>query len=250
VVLKLFIYKGNNVMAPFEHKYFLLWFLFVTFVSFMAITGFYLGLLGPVFEGDQTYISHSIGMIYIITELYVGYKIYRLSQELNHVIETDRIYDAATVIDIKTKSKILNDVIGNLVRKKNADPKLLLENTDDQISVNNQGPFLSEIMIRAGLFGTIIGLIIAFYPFIQGQVDGSGSATLTADQTKLIIGSLFQGVATAFYTTAVGLFCGTLITISSRFYEMCQSQIMNKMTVLLLGQIHQPLEIIKPAGGK
>lgn len=220
-------------MAQIEHKYFLIWLLYGSIVLFSALTASYLGYLDIVFSSDPTYISQGLSVLFVFTECYIGYKIYNLSREHNYIAEFERLYKSVTLKFIPvSKSIILSELIGNLSRKKDNDSKLLLESVNDQIIAKNQGPFIAEIMVRIGLFGTIIGLIIAFLPFIIQSFDTQAATAFTANQIKLIIGSLFQGVSTAFFTTATGLFYGTLIIISSKIYESCQISLMYKLTVI------------------
>lgn len=86
-----------------------------------------------------------------------------------------------------------------------------LENIPSYLSV---GWFLSEVMLALGMIGTVIGFIY--------MLSGSMAELDINDTSKTteVLGAMAAGMATALYTTAVGLICSVLLKIKLVNLEM------------------------------
>lgn len=222
-----------------ERKLFLCWLFYVVLVAFLAIIGWVAGFISIALKYDPTYITYGIILVYICSEAYQAMQITKLDSELEKLRRVESTISPHGGFDIKMIPRgLLFDHIKNLgpiislCRKTNKkmDQTVLLDNLGDTIYAKNYGSFIGDFLIRAGLLGTIIGLVIAFLPFIEQAF--SGTTTFDPGQIQSIITQLFRGVSAAFFTTAAGLICGTLLTISGRIYEAGIDKVLDKITVI------------------
>lgn len=72
---------------------------------------------------------------------------------------------------------------------------------------DSSGWFVSDILVKLGLIGTLIGLIYVFTTSLE-------AIEVTHPQTmKAAISSMMTGMGTALYTTIIGLSCGLLLQL-------------------------------------
>lgn len=72
--------------------------------------------------------------------------------------------------------------------------------------------FSSELIVAAGIFGTVVGVIISLMPFF-----GLSSFDIAAIQPHLL--GMFNGIAVAFFPTAVSIVGKISLDIHSRIHQ-------------------------------
>jgi len=72
---------------------------------------------------------------------------------------------------------------------------------------DTSGWFVSDILVKLGLIGTLIGLIYVFTTSL-GSIDVSQPQTM-----KAAISSMMTGMGTALYTTIIGLSCSLILQL-------------------------------------
>jgi len=72
---------------------------------------------------------------------------------------------------------------------------------------DHTGWFVSDMLVKLGLIGTLIGLIYVFTTSL-GSVDVSQPQTM-----KAAISSMMTGMGTALYTTIIGLTCSLVLQL-------------------------------------
>jgi len=210
-----------------ERTLFLTWLLYAVIIAFASVTGYQLGYFQVAITSDPTYITVAIFIAYLVSESFVAWNIWKVDKEIeitNIILKQDDV----TIENIP--DGILKTYVANLKAKKGTDQAILLEALGDDIYAKNYGAFMGDLVVRLGLLGTIIGLIMAFLPFIEQSFAGGAFAP---EQIQSIITSLFIGISAAFFTTAAGIICGTFLTISGRIYEAGADKLLSNVAVIM-----------------
>lgn len=215
-VLQWLIFAGLNVLT-----FLLLWFY---------------GLIQKVLDADPTHITLLIAVIYIATSLHCLWRCMAISREaeaqneltasptnnsslLLHGLEHEGTDDrhgqglvAAHVRDLLIKSKLL------AVEQK-LDQTLMLRVLAQRLNGSTPfGAFASDLVMKLGLFGTIVGFIMMLAP-IAG-LNGEDQAAI-----KSSMALMSAGMAVAMYTTLAGLVGSILIKIEYQFAEAATARL-------------------------
>ena len=75
---------------------------------------------------------------------------------------------------------------------------------DDQLNQHALGHFISELLLKLGLMGTVIGFIMMLMPIAEIQ-------TFDPNILQQLLSSMSGGMAVALYTTLTGLITSTLV---------------------------------------
>ena len=75
---------------------------------------------------------------------------------------------------------------------------------DDQLNFHALGHFVSELLLKLGLIGTVIGFILMLMPIAEIQ-------TFDPSTLQQLLSSMSGGMAVALYTTLTGLITSTLV---------------------------------------
>lgn len=76
-----------------------------------------------------------------------------------------------------------------------------------KLKEDSSGWFVSDILVKLGLIGTLIGLIYVFTTSL-GSIDVAQPQTM-----KAAISSMMTGMGTALYTTIIGLTCSLILQL-------------------------------------
>ena len=113
---------------------------------------------------------------------------------------------------------VVTEHIHDLVKKgcsgtKQLDQTLLLQAFSDKLSGRQEIGFLiSDLMLRLGLLGTVIGFIFMLGPLASIQ-------TIDVSSMRSVLSTMSGGMAIALYTTLVGLIGGILLRLQYFFVE-------------------------------
>lgn len=197
-VLQWLIFAGLNVLV-----FLLLWFY---------------GLIQRALDADPTHITLLIVLIYVATSLHCLWRCVAVSRESDAETRlaatvTDGAplghgdgFVADHVRDLITKSKLLGG-------GQKLDQSLMLRVLAQRINGSTPfGAFASDLAMKLGLFGTIVGFIMMLAP-IAG-LNGEDQAAI-----KSSMAMMSAGMAVAMYTTLAGLVGSILIKIEYQFVE-------------------------------
>jgi biopolymer transport protein ExbB/TolQ len=203
-VLQWLIFAGLNVLT-----FLLLWFY---------------GLLQKALAADPTHITLLISLIYIATSLHCLWRCVAISREAN---AEERLAASVTdgaplghgeglvadhVRDLVTKSKLL-------ASGQKLDQALMLRVLAQRLNGSTPfGAFASDLAMKLGLFGTIVGFIMMLAP-IAG-LNGEDQAAI-----KSSMALMSAGMAVAMYTTLAGLVGSILIKIEYQFVESATARL-------------------------
>lgn len=203
-VLQWLIFAGLNVLV-----FLLLWFY---------------GLIQRALDADPTHITLFIVLIYIATSGHCLWRSMAVAREAEAQEELAASLAAgaplgqgdglvaAHVRDLVTKSKLL-------AREQKLDQTLMLRVLAQRLNGSTPfGAFASDLVMKLGLFGTIVGFIMMLAP-IAG-LNGEDQAAI-----KSSMALMSAGMAVAMYTTLAGLVGSILIKIEYQFVESATARL-------------------------
>ena len=206
------------------------WLLLTAVVIFVFSLAAYYGLVSRVMDTDRSYISFGITVLYILTTLHCMVQSWFVSRQLNiagKVAQEFSQSDGSITIDgdtvkltngAKLMDGVVTEHIHDLVQKgcsgaKQLDQTLLLQAFSDKLSGRQEIGFLiSDLMLRLGLLGTVIGFIFMLGPLASIQ-------TIDVSSMRSVLSTMSGGMAIALYTTLVGLIGGILLRLQYFFVE-------------------------------
>ena len=170
-------------MEDNDRRAFLRWFVVAvaTSVAMLAMTA--TGLVGEVWRKDSSYLSAITLAFFAVMTAMIGHATWRASKA-----PPLRMVKYGTM----TSSPSRQDVVA-------ADLKKLLE-------YEEVGWFGAEMCLVMGMLGTIIGFVMMLTGFETLNVGEASSI-------QGLLGELGKSMATALYTTLVGLACGSVLKI-------------------------------------
>lgn len=240
------------------HKIFLYWLLYLALVGFAAVMLTLLGLPQLAFAHDKSYLSVSIVAMYFVAEALAGKQAIWLSRQHRNLHDTadwlrnhklDSITSAPNG-DVVLGSKGSNwtviggpfaDLIKGLVDKSRNGPKGRIDQKELMDSFVEHlerrtgiGEFIAARIVWVGILATIVGVIMAFWPFQQ--------AGMSIDTMRSNLGEFFSGVAVAFIPTAVSFVFKIILDFNSKIIQDGLSEMIEVATSISSSQIVPRLE--------
>lgn len=162
-----------------SHKHFLFWLSYIVVVAITCVTIGASGAANVIWRFDITGLSSAVLAMWILTEAVGGYQLIKIDQEINQRRNMFAPPDLDSVALWHRHSFVL---------------------------------FMSELVVAAGIFGTVVGVIIALMPFF-----GLTSFDLNTIQPHLL--EMFTGIAVAFFPTALSIVIKISLDIHSRLHQ-------------------------------
>ena len=157
------------------------------------------GLLAVVLEGDKSQISTVIACLWIISSIYWLY--------LSKIISDER--NSFENMEFKNKKLLVSRFFNSL--KKNEDKDILINAFESEFEKKiSYGVVASDVALKLGLLGTIIGFILMLKPIADLN-------STSPEDLKMALSSMSSGMAVALYTTLTGLIVSTLLRIQFHF---------------------------------
>ena len=157
------------------------------------------GLLAVVLEGDKSQISTVIACLWIISSIYWLY--------LSKIISDER--NSFENMEFKNKKLLVSRFFNSL--KKNEDKDVLINAFESEFEKKiSYGVVASDVALKLGLLGTIIGFILMLKPIADLN-------STSPEDLKIALSSMSSGMAVALYTTLTGLIVSTLLRIQFHF---------------------------------
>lgn len=192
--------KNSNI-----DNIFIYWLYFVSLIliSIYILESF--GLISGLFREDISYISSLIVSIFIFYLFRGGYYLYILRNAIDNLDRNDLHLNNNLFLDILNEYKVSSS---NNSNKKPFQEELKLR----LYEIVDNGFFVSDILLKLGIVGTVIGFIIML------------SSLSTIDEMNLakmnnLLLSMSSGMKVALYTTLSGLICSILLMIQNNFFE-------------------------------
>tara|TARA_B100000475_G_scaffold200862_1_gene186407 strand:+ start:1441 stop:2073 length:633 start_codon:yes stop_codon:yes gene_type:complete len=157
------------------------------------------GLLAVVLEGDKSQISTVIACLWVISSIYWLY--------LSKIISDER--NSFENMEFKNKKLLVSRFFNSL--KKNEDKDVLINAFESEFEKKiSYGVVASDVALKLGLLGTIIGFILMLKPIADLN-------STSPEDLKVALSSMSSGMAVALYTTLTGLIVSTLLRIQFHF---------------------------------
>jgi MotA/TolQ/ExbB proton channel family len=209
---------------PADHLPLLRWLIFTGVCVFAFVLAWQYGLVRMMINGDKTYISIIIAVLYVASSLHCLLRTSTISRELDKAHRVLRIVsngephlsvegsDVVTPDGAKLPRGLVTEHIRNLLLKARLqgdehrlDQTLLLRGLADALRGPNQlGSYAGDALMKLGLLGTIIGFIMMLAP-----IAGLDAADRVSVRTSM--GLMSDGMAVAMYTTLTGLIGSILV---------------------------------------
>ena len=175
----------------------------------VIVFGFYLlfdlGLLNLIFESDKSKISILILFIYTAATLHWLFLAWRLDGEQKG---DGNVSDFINVSNSKTELERQN----------------LLSILGDELSNRHAlGHMTSDILLKLGLTGTVVGFILMLLP-IGDMKD------FDPQKIQPLLSSMSGGMAVALYTTLSGLVTSTILKFQYFLLDASLSKLINQLT--------------------
>ena len=186
---------------------FIYWVYFMSLIFLISYALESLGFISSIFQEDISYLSSLITFILIFYLFQCGYYLYKLRDAV-FFIETKTHYDDSNpFIIILSEFQIANNIL-NDKRKESLYEEFKLKLYE---FVDN-GFFISDLLLKLGIIGTVIGFII-----MLGSLSAIDEMNLSKMNNLLL--SMSAGMKVALYTTLTGLIGSILLSIQYNFFE-------------------------------
>jgi biopolymer transport protein ExbB/TolQ len=212
------------------------WLIFTALTLLAFILLWFYGLAQKALDSDPTHITAGIGLIYVAASLHCLWRAVAISREaaagrsLAQAIAGSEPVSAAA--SDPRNAGLVAAHVRNLTTKSDLgegarfDQTILLRVLAERLSgSNNFGSFVSDLAMKLGLFGTIVGFIMMLAPI-------GGLSTDDQAAIKSSVALMSAGMAVAMYTTLAGLVASILIKIQYQFVETATSRLFTSAVAL------------------
>jgi len=157
------------------------------------------GLVAVVIEGDKSQISIVIAGLWIVSSIYWLY--------LSKIISEER--NSFENMEFNNKKLLVSRFFNSLEKNENKDVLINAFESEFEKKIS-YGVIASDIALKLGLLGTIIGFILMLKPIADLN-------STSPENLKIALSSMSSGMAVALYTTLTGLIISTLLRIQFHF---------------------------------
>lgn len=219
----------------------LYWLLLVAALAVAAVVLWHQGMFQVLFESDVSRISTVILAVFSLATCHAGYFLYRFSRETDAVCAYDRLLRSLPPADRP----------GALASGEQAPPRLRKQLSiiargrvavDARSGLENQALFqlldtkikapvrlgwlLSDLLIKLGLLGTVIGFIL-----MLGAI--SGGAAVDISNIDALLTDMGSGMRVALFTTLAGLTAGTLLGFQYFIVERAADELLARIIEMI-----------------
>ncbi|MHC8441297.1 MAG: MotA/TolQ/ExbB proton channel family protein [Candidatus Eutrophobiaceae bacterium] len=224
----------NSYNKP-EHFLLLSWLILTGLILACLAISWHYGIIQLLFTVDKSRISWCIALTYLLVTIHCLVRVLYISTQHNLAQTVFSLFQRELHVALESNSKgmlvlnkiplpecvltkYLQDCCASDIKRGN-DEKIGGEQVESSLvevyeshlkSPQDIGWFVSDMMLKLGLLGTIIGFI-----FMLGSVANVADFDITAIQN--ILRHMSSGMGTALYTTLVGLICSVLASLQ---YQM------------------------------
>ena len=188
------------------------------------------GLVDLAISSDRSYLSAVILLLYGVLTVHWLWVAFRLSAEIN---AANAMQDG-TAIAPSGLTGGLHDGLAEGPGPEQVDAMLTL--FGDQLANRHAlGHFASDVLLRLGLLGTIIGFILMLLPV--ADITEFDSSVM-----QRLLSSMSGGMAVALYTTLAGLITSTLLRLQYHVLDSAAVNLTNRVSMLVRANLRRPQE--------
>ncbi len=197
----------------------------IGFGFFLAIER---GLVQLALDSDKSYISYFILGIYFLASAHWLW----LTRSLTSERQRFALLETALAVDESVES-VSGGLVGQFLENlkghedRATDSATLVEAFGDDIANSHAfGHFVSDVLLRLGLLGTIVGFIFMLMPIAEMN-------EFDASMMQKLLTSMSGGMAVALYTTLAGLITSTLLKLQYHVLDASAAQLVTRLSVLV-----------------
>jgi biopolymer transport protein ExbB/TolQ len=215
-------------------KFFLLWLFYINSVLGLIIIASFFGIFQIGFVYDKSYLSYVIFAWWAIAEAVFATNLWNQSREFSMLSQFREQLQQTKDLDLvmlepKFKGSLVQSHV-NYIRqryfnsKQPVDQNQLIAALERRLmNLNSFGWLASNLMVFLGLLGTVIGIVLTFYPFI----DNNTAIDIARIQSHL--SSIFSGVGAAFFPSIYSAIFCIFILISDRISNNSTYRLLNEL---------------------
>jgi len=196
----------------------------VAFGFFLAASQ---GLISLVLDSDTSRISYVILGLYLVA---CGQWLW-LAHALGNERKLFALLVAREEVDVESGTSLLAEFVRNLRQKRqqhgDEDASTLVTAFGDQLANRHAfGHFLSDLLLKLGLLGTVVGFIFMLLPV--GEIDEFDPSLM-----RNLLAAMSSGMAVALYTTIAGLITSTLLKLQYHLLDASAADLATRLAVLV-----------------
>lgn len=197
------------------------WLLMAGVILFSSYLLWDFGLFEQLVENDITYLSSIILFLFIIITVYLGFASWQLSRQL----DLTQNYTNDSNSGKSWASEHLSLLHFQRQQTHNESEPLLARLIEKIHRGHVNGWFFSDVLMRLGLIGTVIGFVLMLSTVYQLK-DNDIQAL------QQLLGTMGSGMQVALYTTLSGLGCGLLVSLQCQWLDRCADTLVSKIIEL------------------
>ena len=207
---------------------------FYPFYGWLLITGIILfgayllwdfGLFGQLVKQDITYLSTIILILFVLITLHLGIAAWRLSQQIRSANDLKDDINETGIRQSSWASEHLRLLRWQREQASNEAESLLARLVEKIHSGHSNGWFFSDILMRLGLIGTVIGFVLMLSTVYQLKEND-------IQALQQLLGTMGSGMQVALYTTLSGLGCAMLVSIQCQWLDRCADGLISNIIEL------------------
>ena len=185
------------------------------------------GLVTLALTSDKSYISYVIVVLYVLASLHWLWLVHSLTQERRRFARLDAALGGEEIDSAEFESGLIGEFLKHLrARGEGGDATALLTAFGDDLANRRAlGHFASDVLLKLGLLGTIVGFILMLLPV--GEIGAFDPSLM-----QQLLGSMSSGMAVALYTTLAGLITSTLLKLQYHLLDASAAELETRLAVV------------------
>lgn len=207
------------------------WLIIVGLILFGAYLLWDLNLLQLVIKDDITYLSAIILALFSLVTCYLGIAAWGLAKQTHATTHFEN--NPAATIEQPTKAWVtehLQFVKWQREHATNESEPLLARLVDNVHRGHSSGWFLSDILMRLGLIGTVIGFVLMLSTVYQLKEND-------VDALQQLLSTMGSGMRVALFTTLTGLGTALLISVQCQWLDRCADNLIGRIIALGMNDV-------------
>ena len=196
----------------------------------LVLFGFYLaadrGLVALALDSDRSYISWVILVVYALASCHWRWSSLQLTRERQRFSEREeaRLRGDPNVV---MEDGLLGEFFTRLGAKSDDNPDALLAAFGDELANRHAiGHFVSDVLLKLGLLGTVVGFILMLLPV--GEIEDFDPSMM-----QQLLSAMSGGMAVALYTTIAGLVTSTLLKLQYHVVDTSAADLVTRLQVFV-----------------
>ena len=196
----------------------------------LVLFGFYLaadrGLVSLALNSDRSYISWVILVVYTLASCHWLWSSLHLTRERQRFSELEEARLRGDP-NVAMEDGLLGEFFTRLGEKSDDNPDALLTAFGDELANRHAiGHFVSDVLLKLGLLGTVVGFILMLLPV--GEIEDFDPSMM-----QQLLSAMSGGMAVALYTTIAGLVTSTLLKLQYHVVDTSAADLVTRLQVFV-----------------